>query len=56
MFVTPRIRPCQHVFVKAKSCKTQLLHVHDDVGKILETGGQTVIIDILLFCEDFDDC
>ena len=53
LFVRPLIHPCQHGFVKATSCTTQLLHVYDVIVKTLDKGEQTDII-YLDFSKAFD--
>ena len=43
-YIGPLIHPCQYVFLKGKSCTTQLIQVYDDIGKSLDNGGQIDII------------
>ena len=46
--LTQIINNCQHGFLQGKSCVTNLLEVHDYIGRILDNGGQvdTIYLDM----------
>ena len=51
--VEDALHPLQHGFVKGKSCSTQLLEVYNEVGRVLDNGGQADIV-FLDFSKAFD--